>query len=245
MNLSIIIPAYNESLYIYQTIKDINIFFSIKNISYEIIIVSDGSTDKTEHIIKKIAKDMSNVIPIHYKKNRGKGFAVKIGIEKARGEDILFMDADHSVNIREYLKFKKYNEDILIASIENNEVSINDKSKKWRKVLRKISKVIPRYVLSIQVKDTQRGFKLFKKVHKDMILEKMTEDGFGFDMELLVIAQENNLTIKEIFVDWDNPQRNNIHLKHYIDVLKSISRIFWKKNNNFYKSYIDDKFLLM
>lgn len=235
MNLSIIIPTYNESRYLDSTIQRIIHHFQSKHITYEVIIVNDGSTDDTEKIARAIARSYNNISLVSYDINKGKGYAVRSGIEKSIGEKILFMDADNSVDISYSDVFLQQKEEFVIASIYLKYAKVHDESFLWRRLLRKISRNIPKYILHINVQDTQRGFKMFQNKHKQLFLEKLTQSKFSFDMEMITIATENNIKIKEIPVNWNNPKRNHVGFRDYVQTLQDVFSIYSKKKRGFYK----------
>jgi len=202
--LSVIIPVYNEEKQIGSTLPQVLGFLNSRNIEHEIIAVDDGSTDNSIEMIKKFP----NVQIIQHEKNRGKGAAVKTGIQAAQSDFILFTDADNSTPIEELDKFwnKKNGSDILIGSRYLQESNIKIKQPWYRNIITFAGNKLIRIILDIKHKDTQCGFKLFKKqVIKDLI-HHQTIDRWGFDIELLYLAKKKKYSAKEIPVTWiDNP----------------------------------------
>lgn len=235
--ISIIIPAYNEESKIGQTLQDINDYFLKRDWNYEIIIVDDGSRDGTDIILEKY-RSLNNFIVIKNEKNMGKGYSVKRGMINASGDFRLFMDADHSVRIDNLDIFMKYIEsgnDIVIGSIElTNSLIKNDDNHWYRRVLGKLAKILIRLIATPKIYDTQRGFKLFTKKATEIIFPKQTINRWGFDIEILVIAQINNLKIKEVAVDWNNSRASSIHIGSYIMTFFELIKI---KVNNLYRIY--------
>ncbi|NOZ80397.1 MAG: glycosyltransferase family 2 protein, partial [DPANN group archaeon] len=161
--LSIIIPAYNEENRIGSTLRAIKEYCNRKRLNYEIIIVDDGSNDRTRTIVEK-AKDR-HIRLVSYGKNRGKGFAVRFGMGKARGDLLLFSDADLSTPIEELDKFLPLAErfDVLIGSRNLRGSDIRIRQPWYRRIPGKIFSIITRVLLLPGIKDSQCGFKLFTR----------------------------------------------------------------------------------
>jgi dolichyl-phosphate beta-glucosyltransferase len=205
-SLSIIIPAYNEEGRILATLKSIKDYLKKEQIKAEVIVVSDGSQDQTATLVQKMAKDWPNLKLIDLPTNYGKGYAVRHGIKVAQGERILFTDADNSTPISEYTKLKKYlsKAEVVIGSRHLETSKIKIAQSRYRQIISRIGNRIIEFFLIDNIKDTQCGFKLFShKAAKD-IFARQKILGFGFDMEILVIAQNLNYKIKEVPVNWYN-----------------------------------------
>lgn len=163
---------------------------------------------------------------VHYSKNRGKGYAVKRGMNKATGKYRLFMDADNSVDISEVKKFLKHADkgaDVVVGSIAFQKDAQH--SAWYRKALSSVSKLLIRSVTALGVYDTQRGFKLFSAEAARTIFSMQTIDRWAFDIELLVIAKANELKIKELQVEWNNPDGSKVKLAHYVKTLFELGKI--------------------
>ncbi len=230
MELSIIIPSYNEQNLIEKTIKETRNYFLklYEKDEFEIIIVNDGSKDNTEDIVKKIKKESNynNLKLLSYNKNKGKGYAVKRGMHVSKGEINLMMDADLATPLNQFEKIIKFidNYDIVIGS----RVSPKAERKPLKEILGKTSYFIVESILHLNLKDTQCGFKLFRKDVLD-IFEEQTIDGFGFDFEILYIARKKGYKIKEIPVKWKEKGDSKVKLKHYFLALNQLLEV--KKNH--------------
>ena len=234
MKISIVIPAFNEEKRIGKTLKKISHYLKNKRFDYEIIIVDDGSTDKTREVVKKFLKN-KKIILTKKRKNKGKGFSIREGALRAKNKLILFSDADLSTPIEELDKFlkdiNKY--DIIIGSRAIKGANIRIKQPTYRVLIGKIFNKIVRLLAVKRIKDTQCGFKLFKNC-KD-IFKKQTIEGFGFDVELLYIAQKNGLKIKEVPVIWLNVEGSRVSaLKDSIRMFCDLIKI---KYNHFIGRY--------
>ncbi len=217
MKLSIIIPAYNEENRIANSLDKILKY--VKKYNHEIIVINDGSTDKTLNVLKKFK---NKIKIISYSKNKGKGYAVKKGMLAATG-DLLFMcDADLSMPISELNKFLKHKEDIVIGSraIEGADVKTS--------ILKKFAGRIGNFFISVftvsEIKDTQCGFKLFKAKCKKLF-EKQTIDRWGFDFEILFLAKKYGFSIKEIPIRWQNVKGSKVKLIDYPRTLLDLIKI--------------------
>lgn len=203
---SIIIPSYNEENRIFNSIKKIE--KELENYPYEIIIVSDGSTDNTVNIVTPLLKENIKLIAIE--KNTGKGYAVRCGFLQASGQYIVMTDADLSTPIKTLLDIEQYLDkyDIVIGSrlLDGKKVHHGPIT---RLILRKISKKIRDFLFKINVQDTQCGFKIFKNICAKNIASLSKINRYGADLEQIIIAQKLGYTIKEIAVPWIFDKKNS------------------------------------
>lgn len=228
IELSVIIPAYNEALRIEATLESIERYFAKKDISHEIIVVDDGSSDNTVPIVRAYARSLPAIKILENEKNCGKGYSVNRGMYEARGRYRLFMDADNSVDISHldaFLKEMQIGHDIVIGSIRLKNSSISENAGWHRRVLGYCSKVLINILAVPEIGDTQRGFKLFSAEAAGMIFPRQTIHRFGFDIEILVIAWVNGLTVKELPVRWNNPAGSTVTLKAYFGTLLELAKI--------------------
>lgn len=203
--LSIIVPVFNEEQNITQNIelliKEVSPFFN----EYEVIIISDGSTDETNSKLREIQNEKIKIIFLE--KNRGKGYSVRQGFFASQGEYILFIDGGmelHPKEIRIFLGLMElYDSDIVIASKRHPQ------SKLYYPVLRKILSFIYQrfihFVFKLDVTDTQVGLKLFKRSVVDKIKNDLSIDRYGFDLELLALSQMygfNNILEAPVRLDY-------------------------------------------
>lgn len=237
MELSIVIPAYNEEKRIKNTLYRIINYFEYKEFKYEIIVVNDGSTDNTVNIVKGVKNKKIKVLTNN--PNMGKGYAVKRGVLAAKKKHILFSDADLSTPIEEIEKFLPYlhNYDVLIGSRNLKESDIQVKQPFIRSKLGKSFPFLVRCLLLKNIKDTQCGFKLFQKHTIKPIFEKQTLNGFSFDGEILYIAQKLNYKIKEIPITWINSLGSKVNtLKDSYKMFKDLFKIRENNKNGLYKN---------
>jgi dolichyl-phosphate beta-glucosyltransferase len=206
MEISIVIPSYNEEKRIGKTLEKVQSFLNKENYDYEILVVNDGSKDKTEEIVKDFSEKNSRIKLVNNPGNKGKGYTVKNGMTAAKKEWVLFSDADLSTPIGELRKFKKYtkNYDIIFGSRAMKESHIVVKQPWYRRLPGKIFPILVQLLVLRGIKDTQCGFKMFRKKYVNEILARQTIDGFAFDAELLFIAKQLGLKLKEVPVIWKN-----------------------------------------
>ena len=226
--ISLIIPVYNEEKRIKLTLGKCISYFKNKKIDYEIIIVDDGSTDKTRLIIKDSLSKNKNIKLTKQRKNKGKGYSVKEGMLLANGDYLLFSDADLSTPIEEiekFIKVMKKGYDIVIASRNMKDSIIPIKQPFFRKLLGQVFPFIVNLLILPGYKDTQCGFKLFKKEVAIKIFSKQKINDFGFDVEILFIAKKYGYKIKEIPVIWSNSLGSKVNplldsIRMFLDILK-------------------------
>ncbi len=233
MNLSIIIPAYNEEKRISKTLDSLNEYLEKQDYSYEIIVVSDGSKDDTVKIVKEKRKNIENLRVIDNKENKGKGFVVKQGMMEAKGKYKLFMDADNSTSINHIEKawpLLAEGYEIVIGSRDsrdNSEAKQVIKQSFSRRFLGNFGNLIIQMLAVPGIWDTQCGFKVFTNRIASEIFPKMKINGWGFDIEALFIAKimgyKNKIGI--IPVKWINDSESKVGIGGYFQVFKELFQI--------------------
>ncbi len=238
-HLSVIIPAYNEESQIKTTLEAIYNYLSRQNYSWEAIVVSDGSSDKTVEMASEFISNKPEFSLIANTLNHGKGFVVRQGMLQAQGDFHLFTDADNSTSIEQVEKFWPcFDEgyDIVIGSIEMPGAVINERAQWYRRFLGRYSKYLIRIVAGLwKIHDTQRGFKCFNAKSARDIFSRAKIDRFGFDIEVLALAKKMGYKIKEMPVIWNNPGGSHVHLIDYFATLKDLFKIRWCLWTNKYK----------
>ncbi len=210
LELSIIVPAYNEQLRITSFLKNL-LNFSKKNFeSYEIIIVDDGSIDKTYQIVKKLIKDYENTKIISYSENKGKGYAVFQGILTARGEFVLFIDADGSTppeEIKNMVKiYRKHGYDVIIGTRIDETSSIENPQPISRKVMSLIFNFYSNILFHLRINDLLCGFKGFKKEVAIRIFQNLQSLRWEFDVEILYNARKLGYSLYQIPIKWKHEE---------------------------------------
>ena len=234
MKLSIVVPCYNESKDIAKNSEIIkNYLESIKQ-DYELILVNDGSKDNTKEVIEAIP----GVKALSYDVNRGKGGAVKYGIENATGDYVLFMDADLSTDLEAVERLVKIlpDYDMVIGSRHAKDSVIKKKQPALRVFIGWCCRKLVNMKFHFKYKDTQCGFKAMRTDIAKKIVAKQVVNNFAFDVEYLYIANLNNLSIYEMGVIWADDRGSTVSpLKSSIKFFKDLS--FIKKHK---KTYLFD-----
>lgn len=232
MYLSVIIPAYNEEKRLPSTLKDINEYLIKQTYSYEILVVDDGSKDKTKEIAESLILEIKNLRVIGYEKNQGKGFAVRFGMMAAKGEYRVFTDADNSTNINHLEKmlpeFEKGDVDIIIGSRDIKGAILDPPQPFLRNLLGNIFKLIRKIIVGIwDIEDTQCGFKIFSAKTIENIFSKCRINRWAFDPEILIIAKKCGYKIKEIPIYWKNNPESKVKFKGMVNMLIELLKISW------------------
>lgn len=208
--LSIVVPAYNESARLGESLRRIIDYVRQQRDETEIIIVDDGSTDDTSAIAEAAGRTSESAVTrvIRYPENRGKGYAVRVGLLEAKANIALFSDADVSTPITETPK--------LIDPIRSGEYDLTFGSRAldrrligvhqpWRREQGgRVFNLIVRLATGLPFWDTQCGFKAFRMSVCRPLIEAAQIDRFGFDVELIYLAHLARLRLREIPVRWDH-----------------------------------------
>jgi len=201
--LSIIIPAYNEERRLPHTLPRIVAFLQAQNYPGEVIVVDDGSLDNTAKVVEDMAARLRHITLIR-NEHRGKGYAVKTGMMAAQGEYLFLCDADLSMPIEGVAAFlppalEAY--DVAIGSREVEGARRYDEPSHRHLMGRVFNFLV--HVLAVRgFQDTQAGFKCFRGEVAHDLFPYQTMDGFGFDVEILFIAQKRGYRIVEVPINW-------------------------------------------
>jgi len=265
MQLSVVIPVYNEEKRISKTLEEIDKYLSRQTVveasphlpersegremngvqrtpprsasqssayDYEILVVNDGSTDKTVEVLSNLKPQISNLKIIDNKKNNGKGFVVRQGMLSAKGEYRLFTDADNSTSIDQIEKIWPWFDkgfDIVIGS-RDVQGAVLDPPQPWLRqvILGEGFKLFRKLIIGLwQVEDTQCGFKCFTKKAAEDIFPKCKINRFAFDPEILVIAEKLSYQIKEIPAHWKNDPESKVKFKSILKMALDLFKIRW------------------
>ena len=221
--LSIVVPAYNEQDRLPDTLTAIADYLGTREFSHELLVVDDGSRDSTRDVVREFAASRPWVRLVQYDDddghalNRGKGFAVRAGIEAAVGRDILFSDADLSTPIEDMERLlppiSRGVCDVAIASRALPESNLDVRQPAHREWMGRRFNQIVQTLAVPGIVDTQCGFKAFRGDVAKRLFGMAQIDGFGFDPEILFLAHKLGYTIREVPVTWrhrDNSRVNPI-----------------------------------
>jgi glycosyltransferase involved in cell wall biosynthesis len=213
-DLSIIIPAYNEEQRLPATLDKIAAFLQNEPTSAEVVVVDDGSADKTVAVAESFRGKVPQLRVISNGTNRGKGYSVRNGSLQARGRIALFTDADLSAPIEESRK--------LIEALQTHDVAIGSRAMDrgligvheslFREFAGIVFNKIVRFILWLPFVDTQCGFKAFRMERCRILFEQQTIERFGFDPELLYLARHHGLSIVEVPVRWSHSPATKVSM---------------------------------
>lgn len=238
--LSIVIPAYNESRRIRPSLEKILAYVRSRNLSAEIIVVDDASGDNTAELVGEWARSHPEARLLSNSRNRGKGFSVRRGVLEARGEWVLFTDADLSAPIEET--------DKLVAALEREQAAAAVGSRALERELVGIHQpffrewsgrffnVLVRLLTGLKIHDTQCGLKLFRREATRRAFELQTSRRFGFDPELLFLIERTAGRVVEVPVRWDNSPATKVRfLRDSSQMILDLIRIRWNQYRGRYK----------
>jgi glycosyltransferase involved in cell wall biosynthesis len=218
MHLSLVIPAFNESAKIQHDLEAARKFLKEQPFSSEILVVNDGSTDATQQIAEAYAKKRADskvaIRVLAYGQNRGKGYAVRYGVEKALGERIAFVDSGLCVPLEHLLRgLEKIDKgyDFAIGSRRIAGTRIVRPQPLYRRLGSKAFWIVVQSVMGVRVSDTQCGFKVYSGNAAKEIFSRVRTDGFMFDIEALIVARKQGLRGAEFPVEWSNDGDSRYH----------------------------------
>ena len=228
--LSIVIPSYNEELRLPGSLEKIAAYIREKEPNTEVIVVDDGSTDRTAAVAQSWRDRIPQLRVVSNGVNRGKGFSVRHGSLEARGDIVLFTDADLSSPIEEGEK--------LLAALATHDVAIGSRAVDrslievhesfFREFAGIIFNRIVRITLRLPFVDTQCGFKAFHRERCRVLFEQQTIERFGFDPELLYLARHHGLSIVEVPVRWAHSPATKVNmLRDSVQMFLDVFIIRW------------------
>jgi len=226
MYLSIVIPAYNEEKRITKTLLAVHVYLIAQKYEYEILVVDDGSTDKTVQVVSDLK--LPHLQILSNPQNHGKGFVVRQGLLAATGQYRLFMDADNATPINEVEK--------LLAEIETHDLVIGSRrggsillpQPLHRRILGKLYSLLVKTITGLyNISDTQCGFKLLRADVARNVLPKCRANGWSFDVEILKVAKLHGYSIKEVPVAWSDGKDTKMKLTGMVNAVFELLMIRW------------------
>ena len=214
LHLTVVIPAYNEATRIQPTLRRIRQYLSAQAWPSEIIVSLDGCRDATQAVVAHELAGSSNTPVLVGKENRGKGYAVRTAMLEARGRFVLFTDADLSTPIEDVerlLGALNEGQHVAIGSRALVESKIRVPQSQWRQALGRSFNRLVRWLLMLEIRDTQCGFKCFRAEVARRVFSRQRIDGFGFDVEVLWIARRLGYRVAEVPVTWSNNPVSSVH----------------------------------
>lgn len=242
--LSFIIPVYNEKKRIKYCFKALKSFKFPKNIELrEIIFVNDGSKDNTLLEIQNNTQELANktgskVIIVSYKKNKGKGYAVKKGMLKSSSDYSLFFDVDMSTPLNQLKKFVPFmlkDNDVIIGTRKSLKSTVVIQQPVYRQLLGKVFTLFSNIVLNTKVTDFTCGFKAFSKRSTKDVFLKSKINRWGYDSEILFLASKLNYNIIEIPVIWSDVRGSKVNV--FKSVFSSLNDLYLIRKNYLLNKY--------
>ena len=238
--LSVVIPVYNEASRIPSTLRRVLEYLERRPETCEVVVVDDGSADDTVALVEKVCQEERSVRLLRNPGNCGKGYAVRNGMGQARGEYLLFSDADLSAPIAELdrlLEPLQSGYDVVIGSRALRPEWIHPRQTRLREVAGRTFNVCTRGITSLDFRDTQCGFKAFRRRAAQAIFSCQKIPGFGFDVEVLYLARKFGYRVLEVPVHWSHDTRTKMHPfrdgpRMFLDLL----RIRWNDRSGRYNS---------
>lgn len=222
--LSVVIPAYNEALRIGTTLEKVRQYLDSRNFACELIVVDDGSSDETPEILERFHERHPAVRLLRNEPNRGKGYSVRRGVLAARGEFVLFTDADLSAPIEETNKLMgaldSTGADAAVGSRALNRRLIGIHQPWSREMGGRVFNLLVRMLTGLQIHDTQCGLKLFRRTSTERAFELQRVTGFGFDPEVLFLVERIGGRIVEVPVRWNDSPATKVRF------LRDATRMF-------------------
>jgi glycosyltransferase involved in cell wall biosynthesis len=229
-SLSVIIPAFNEAARIAPTLERVLAYLDSHEISdAEVLVIDDGSTDSTADVVRKWHARDARVRLFGYGENQGKGCAVRLGLGAARLEWVLMTDADLSTPITELAALQAAAVDGAIGSRALNRKLVGRHQPIWREYAGRGFNTLMHLTTGLDYADTQCGFKLLRREAAHALAERMTLDGFGFDVEMLFLARRLGYDIAEVPVHWDHTAGTKVSLLSGLRAFLDPLRVRWNE----------------
>ena len=225
LELSIVIPAYNEAQRIVPTLRAIHRFLVHGGVPAEILVVDDGSRDETSGVVESLRVEIPNLRALQNPGNRGKGFSIRRGFLESAGRRVLLTDADLSTPIEEIDKLDSaMNRGGFAGAIGSRAVdrSTVELPQGWlRQTMGKTFNRLVRMLTGLPFKDTQCGFKLFDRAAFDPVFRAARVDRFSYDVEVLILARRRGIAVTEVPVLWRNSPQSKV------GIVRDSARMFW------------------
>jgi dolichyl-phosphate beta-glucosyltransferase len=212
---SVVIPAYNEAARLPRYLHEVAVYFEGRGDSYEVLVVDDGSSDGTADRVRELALAYPALSVHSLPSNRGKGHAVRAGMVQARGDGRLMADADGATPIGEVKRLEvtiQAGADVAVGSRALRDPSVAAIARPHRRLAGAFFHVVSRAAGIADVVDTQCGFKLFRGAVAADLFAALVTDGFGFDVELLLLARRRGYRVAEVPVNWADQAGSKVRL---------------------------------
>jgi dolichyl-phosphate beta-glucosyltransferase len=215
LELSVIVPAYNEGARLESTVRDIVRYCRRGQRPFELILVDDGSFDDTSSVGRQLSREVPELRLIRLATNHGKGYAVRTGVMNALGNIVLFVDADGATPIGELERLEAalgLGADVAIGSRAFPVAGVRVEAKLYRHLIGRAFHRLVERLADTGVKDTQCGFKLFRASVAQDLFSRVRMNGYSFDVEVLVVARRLGYRIAEVPVNWTHKAGSKVRL---------------------------------
>ena len=239
-SLSIVIPAYNEEQRLPASLDTVRRYLETKSFDFvEILVVNDGSRDGTAAIVKEHAARDPRIRLLENPGNRGKGYAVRHGFTEARGDWVLFTDADLSAPIEELDKLAAVIAETgasgAIGSRALNRALVGRHQSLARELSGRTFNLVMRLVTGLPYHDTQCGFKVLSRDAARAVAARQQIEGFGFDVEILFIAKKRGFRVLEVPVRWFNAEGSKVSLWNGMQAFLDPWKVRWNNLKGLYE----------
>jgi glycosyltransferase involved in cell wall biosynthesis len=236
--LSIVVPAYNEERRLGASLSKIAEYIDTASVDAEILVVDDGSKDKTAEVAAKVLAGRRGRV-IANVENRGKGYSFRRGVLEAQGRFVLLSDADLSTPIEEHAKLaavlRNRDLDVVVGSraLAGSDVQVRQG---WlRQTMGRAFNKVIRIATGLPFRDTQCGFKLMDRERITPLVRKMVVDGFAFDVELLFLCARFGLSVADVPVVWRNAEGSKVSIVgDPLKMIRDVLRVRWRFRRGLY-----------
>lgn len=222
---SVVIPAFNEAGRLPRYLDDVKGYFEGRGVGFEVVVVDDGSTDATVRVVEAAAGLHPSIRLLRNGRNEGKGAAVRHGMLAAQGRYRLFADADGATPIAELKRLEPpllAGAEVVIGSRVLPDPAVSVAARRHRVAAGRLFNWLVAWAGLPGIADSQCGFKAFTALAAETLFPRLQTDGFGFDVELLLLARAAGYRIVEVPVNWvDQPGSKT-------SVLRDGPRMFWQ-----------------